>query len=479
MLKIIAHSRLEVRGPEKQIDLLLPEVNRSLIFENPKYTQAIRMGTRIDPELRSNRNLTFFDFDGEKLILPRGYWHQLERFLKKKKIKYKFIDKTVKRKMVASVDYAEPVKLRPYQLEAVERAVKIESGVIQAPCGAGKTQILAEITRRLGVWTLIIVHTDDLLKQTVERFERAFGTEIGVIKQDRMDLRQITVASVMTLRRRKMTRKFLRKWGCVMLDEAHHAPAESFSTVMQLFPARYRFGATATPYRNDNLHGMMFAVIGLRIFEISYDTLYKGGWLMPAKVKVVYTDFEYRLQRRRGYSQMLSNIVTDKKRNELIIKNLWKCRKRYNLVLSRQIKHLKELHAMFVKAHPELEEQTQLLIGHMSRAQRDSVLESMMEGNINYVFATQLADEGLDVPILDRLHLIFPGRAEGKVQQQIGRIQRTYPGKKKAICYDYVDRKTSVLSRQAEAREEVYRNTGCTISRPKGVKRPMEAWNIV
>src|SRR5690606_12815722 len=120
-------------------------------------------------------------------------------------------------------------------------------------------------------------------------------------------------------------------------DESHHMPAESFSEVMTQFPAKYRFGTTATPNREDRLHGLMYAIIGYRVAEVSYQELYDGNYLMPAKVIPIPTKFNFIMSNRRQYNKILEALVNDKSRNKLIIRRLYKSRERYNLVLSRRI----------------------------------------------------------------------------------------------------------------------------------------------
>jgi superfamily II DNA or RNA helicase len=81
----------------------------------------------------------------------------------------------------------------------------------------------------------------------------------------------------------------------------------------------------------------------------------------------------------------------------------------------------------------------------------------MNEGKIRVLFATTLADEGLDVRRLDRLFLTCPVRSINKVNQQIGRILRTFPGKQDAVVYDFRDSLCSLAESQFQSRlKQVY-----------------------
>ncbi len=234
-----------------------------------------------------------------------------------------------------------------------------------------------------------------------------------------------------------------------------------------LFPAKYRFGTTATTRRADNLHGLMFATLGYRFFAVTYKELYEGNWLMPATVKIVDTDFEYKFSSRQ-YHKLIDSLIKDTDRNELITRKLLSTRKKHNLVLSSRIEHLQILYNELILERPELEESSALLIGEMSREERDEVISKMQRGEMHYIFATQLADEGLDIPVLDTLHLVYPSRALNKIQQQVGRVQRTHPGKKEAVVYDYRDPLNTTLMNQSSARYSVYKATGCKVTAEKG-----------
>jgi superfamily II DNA or RNA helicase len=72
-----------------------------------------------------------------------------------------------------------------------------------------------------------------------------------------------------------------------------------------------------------------------------------------------------------------------------------------------------------------------------------------------------LADEALDIPRLDRIHLVFPQRNPGLVTQQVGRVERKHPDKTDAYIFDYVDSNVGALEAQWKVRRtEVYMPRG-------------------
>jgi superfamily II DNA or RNA helicase len=84
----------------------------------------------------------------------------------------------------------------------------------------------------------------------------------------------------------------------------------------------------------------------------------------------------------------------------------------------------------------------------------------MVSGELDVLFAVDIAKEGLDIPRLDRLFLVAGGRNEAELEQKVGRIQRACPGKLDAVVFDIVDERIGVLRAQYYARRKVYKSLG-------------------
>ena len=152
------------------------------------------------------------------------------------------------------------ISLRDYQEEAV-RAVrhcwrKGEKRVLVSfPTGTGKTWLFVFIiyaARENGLRCLVLVNTDELVQQTVEKLERV-GVNVGIMKAGKNEwTRDVVVASVQTLS--KPTRLFNlppNHFGLVITDECHYANAPSYQRVLWYFRDAWHLGVTATPFRGD------------------------------------------------------------------------------------------------------------------------------------------------------------------------------------------------------------------------------------
>ena len=102
------------------------------------------------------------------------------------------------------------------------------------------------------------------------------------------------------------------------------------------------------------------------------------------------------------------------------------------------------------------------LVGRMTKKQREEVLHSANDRDIKALFATTVADEGLDLPGLDTLVLTTPTKSMGRIQQRIGRIMRRAENKKEPLVVDLVDR-SKPLYYMHKKRSKFYTEVGCTV----------------
>lgn len=126
------------------------------------------------------------------------------------------------------------------------------------------------------------------------------------------------------------------------------------------------------------------------------------------------------------------------------------------LVLSERVGHCELLAGVLRRILPPGE--VAVLTGSTPRKAREAAIAGAQAGKVRVLLATRLADEGLDLPLLDRLFVVTPRRAAAKVLQQAGRVMRMAPGKDEPVVYDFRDHRVPVLESQARSRQaEVYR----------------------
>lgn len=350
------------------------------------------------------------------------------------------------------------IELRPYQKEAVRAMRTGVQGFVVAPCGAGKSVLAAGLIAELDQPTLILVHTRELLDQWRSLIQTIFGFEPGVISGGRFEIAPITVATVQSLLLKGLP-LVGHRFGCVIADECHHACCSMFQTVLPRLPAYYRFGLTATPFREDGMTPLIGWTFGRKLYEIEHAELLDHRHLIKPRVGVLYSDFTFDdKDENYDHAKCTNLLVNDDERNKLIAFLAYAEAQAGHtvLVLSNRIEHCNLLAQMIREKNVDAE----VLVGTMGKTKRRRVLDDFKKGAVRVVVATTLADEGMDVPRLDRVILAFPGRGRGRTQQRLGRLMRPHPSKRDAVLYDLVDAQVPALLRQYQVRRKVYRSLG-------------------
>jgi len=325
-----------------------------------------------------------------------------------------------------------------------------------------------------------VAHQLDLIAQWTEKLDGC-GAPLGVFGGGRHELRPITIATIQTLATLspEVFADLAGRFGLVILDEAHHAPAASFASVLHRLPARRRYGLTATPDRTDGLGRLLDFYVGPRLYDIGTDELVAAGFLLRPEVRIVRTGFTYHFdsdddprpataeeeqahRRRRALEtgKMMDALFADHARNALIVRLARDeaVAGHTVLVLTGRVLHAQQVAEALRDEGIAAEAQH----ANVGRRKRAANVEQTRSGDLQVLVATTIADEGLDLPRLDRVILAAPIRAAGRVQQRIGRLLRPKDGKATPVAFDLVD-DVGVLHGQARARRKVYGEIGAEV----------------
>jgi superfamily II DNA or RNA helicase len=351
--------------------------------------------------------------------------------------------------------------LMDHQKRAAVAALRWRSGVIVAPCGAGKTQVGVALhaASKTDLPTLVIVHTRDLALQWAERVERLLGIKalkpvgaaaFGKVADGAQVLAKqegqgcIVVTTVQTLT--AVADLHRHAFGLVILDEAHHAPASTFQTVLGAIQCQAVYGLTATPERSDGWTPAMYAWLGPKRYEVQARDLQAIGLTLAPRIVIVKTGC---YATTGDFTEACTQLAASDERNAIIAELVETHGEFPQLVLTSRIEHAEEL----AKVIPN-----SIVVTGRSKL-REKAFADIRGKVVNVLIATQLADEGLDLPGLVAVHLTMPSRAEGRVVQRVGRVMRAAPGKGRPTVYDYVD-DMGLFESQARARMRAYRELG-------------------
>jgi superfamily II DNA or RNA helicase len=338
---------------------------------------------------------------------------------------------------------------RPYQRDVIDEFKRTTAAfkriIIVAPTGAGKTVIAPAIikdyvSQRKEV--LVLAHRREIVRQTVKKL-RDLGVWCGVIQsgENEMPMAPAQVASVQTLWSRAMrtgpngtTRMELPAAQLIVVDECHHATAQTWRKIIEAYPNAIILGLTATPCRGDGrgLGGIFETMIECpqvaELIEQCY--LVRSRVYAPSApdlkgVGVRHGDYiESQLAERMDKQKLVADIVSTWHRLG---------ERRKTACFATGVGHSRHLCDEFIASGVRAEH----IDGSTPKDERDATLARLAAGEIDVVCNCMVLTEGWDMPEVGCCILARPTRKMGLFQQMIGRVLRPAPGKTDAIVLDH------------------------------------------
>lgn len=436
-----------------------------LVFQNPEYHKKVSRGLWVGD---TPREICLYERHGKDLVVPFG----MLPFIFRNKSIFKSVKNGLKMPCKRFA-YCSNIIPYEYQEEAIQAALKAKQGIIVAPCGSGKTQIGLQIAALLGMRTLWLTHTSDLLNQSMERAKNAFDMDssaFGTITAGKINIGDvITFATVQTMSKIQPS-SYSDQFDVVIVDEAHHVvgtptKVQMFYKVISSISARYKFGLTATPKRTDGLTPCMYALLGDKICEIGKDAVVNTT--CPVVVHPCETGYKPDVNKilmpdgTLSYTKLLTEITNDLQRNQLIVRDAMNCDGTC-LILTDRVEHIKTLKRAFEERGVKV-----LAMfagsGKTAKNERKNALQILNWKEVKIAIATYaLAREGLDIPSLDFVVFATPQKNETVVIQSAGRVGRKFTGKLQGNVIDYID-DFSMLRGWSRKRWSMYRRAGFKI----------------
>lgn len=349
--------------------------------------------------------------------------------------------------------------------------------ILEAPTGYGKTYLGSAIIQRLGQKACIITTKQDLMKSWREALSNVLcvpESDVQFWNGDNVpdDSAQAVVALVQSVCKGydRYPRELYESFGLVMVDEVHRMGADEFSKAMWHFPARYRVGLSATPYRKDGRENVFEKHIG----EVEVRT---EALAMPFKVIVKHTGWKVP-EVWNWQTKKVGPLVVPWDRAIIVVKHLqddWdrndiigsfskaaKAKGRNNVIFSDTVDHLKAIQMHLISHWGFTQDDFGFYVGltadvykrpkkEQYKGYREDLREQAKSKNV--CLATyKMCSEGTDVPWWDTCVL---GTAKSDVKQIVGRIRREYPNKPTPVVLDLVDNH-KVFHTFAKKREKFY-----------------------
>lgn len=340
-------------------------------------------------------------------------------------------------------DFKFKGKLREYQENPVKKCLneinKNGSMILSIGTGSGKTCMSLYIMSKLGLKTLIVVNKEILVDQWIERIKQFLGNvKIGIIQGKNIEMgdEPIHIAMLQTISKKKINYNH----NFLIVDECHNLGTKSFSNAFQYIGSKYQLGLSATPTRSDGLTRVIKWYLG-NILSFQRDEISSNVKKVLAISYINnYNEITIGKNKDIHFSQMITKLSMDSKRNNIIIAQIGLKIKNRILVLSDRVSQLEKLQE---RVGDEL---SIIYAGKMK--DRKQILNIAKEKRV--VFSTYaMMSEGVDIPHLNVLIFATP---RSNVVQSIGRIGRDYSN---VLIIDIIDR-FDYTKRQFIKREMTY-----------------------
>lgn len=332
---------------------------------------------------------------------------------------YEIVDKTVE----LPTAYPEPkFELREGQLAVYNEAKG--SCFINALVGWGKTFTALHLARKLGQKTLVVTHTTMLRDQWIKEVEHLFDIKCGVISAQDIELDSpIVVGNIQTLT--KHSQAIAKAFGTIIMDEAHHSPATTFTELIDSSYAKYRIALSGTMVRKDGKHVLFSDYFGHEIFKPP-----QSHTINP-KVQIVKTGVT--LTPGAAWVHKINNLLYDPDYQEYVaVLAATKINQGHSvLVIADRTEFLKGVQEYLG------DETCVLVTGETGFEARERIKDQINSGEIRCIAGSrQIFSEGISVNRLSCVILASPISNEALLEQIVGRIMRDFPGKPEPLVVD-------------------------------------------
>jgi superfamily II DNA or RNA helicase len=314
--------------------------------------------------------------------------------------------------------------------------------------GLGKTVVAAEVVADLlrdarirEDRVLVVAHTRDLVQQLHLAFWAQLPSWVPTHQLLEGEFPSfwegLTFATIQSVQRRKET---LPSFGLILVDEAHHAGADTFVDVFESLAPPLLAGVTATPWRGDDYD--IERRFGPALVRMGIAEGLEGGFLSDVDYRLLADNVDWDVvqdlsRHRYSIGQLNRRLILPTRDEEAvrIVADIFQTqRRRGGIVFSPSIAHAREFAAMLRTYGFRAEE----ISSDDEPRQRDLKLSLFRSGKYDFMTTVDLFNEGVDLPDVDLIVFMRVTHSRRIFVQQLGRGLRLSPGKDKVVVLDFV-----------------------------------------
>ena len=370
-----------------------------------------------------------------------------------KYMKNKLIRKQKQQALKEQIVELDQYTLQPNKMQAVfvEHVMEmwhrgIKRALLLSATGTGKTYASAFALREMNPRrVLFLVHREQIAKQTIKSYRKVFGNSrtYGLLSGSRKELdAEFLFATMQMMSKEEIYTQFEpQEFDVIILDECHHAGAESYQRILRYFEPKFWLGMTASPDTNQY---DVYSIFDHNIaYEIRLQQALEEDLLCPFHYFGI-TDLEVDgevFDDNTGVRNF-TKLVSDDRVNYVIEKAEYygySGDRVRGLVFCSRKDEAKELSRKFNQRGYR----TEVLTGEDSQDRREQVIRGLTDEveesqQIDYIFTVDIFNEGVDVPEINQVIMLRPTESPVVFIQQLGRGLRKSEGKEYVVILDFI-----------------------------------------
>lgn len=368
------------------------------------------------------------------------------------------------------------------QLEALKalndtRKLGNVRGLVVMGTGMGKTWLSAFDAKQIEAKrVLFVAHREEILTQALNTFaklwpQKSAGYYHGKAKDKN---KQMLFASVQSLGKKSHLKNFASDYfDYIVVDEFHHASAQTYLNILNHFEPRFLLGLTATPERTDQANILSLCHDNL-VFERNLVHGIDGEILVPFHYYGIWDDsVNYQeIPWRNGKfdpASLDAQFATTRRANH-IFKHWEENQQTRTLAFCISKKHADFMAEQFNQNYASKGLKA-LSVHSDSSVRRNEALTMLDKGEIQVLFSVDLFNEGTDLPSIDTVLMLRPTESNIIFIQQLGRGLRRHKEKTHLVVMDFIGNHRSFLNKQEilgiSSPSALSENGGQSVTRPE------------
>jgi len=335
------------------------------------------------------------------------------------------------------------LELKEHQKQAIDALASMRANsetiaLLYHATGTGKTVTAVMDAKRCGGRVLFLAHTQELVEQAANTFQSLWNDiTVGKYVEGSKECDTHVVCGSIQSVAIHLEEFKDNEFDYLIIDEAHHASADTYQKVLAYFKPKFTLGLTATPDRTDDKD--ILEIFKNTAHKLDIQTAVELNELVPVRCIRIHTNIDLTKVRFNSVQYNIRDLESKiyvPERNKLIVDTwLQYVKDKRTVVFCASVKHAEQIAQLF----KEQGVNAAAVSGGMKKSERKEFQDKFINKEITVLCACDLLNEGWDCPETEVLFMARPTMSKVLYTQQLGRGMRLSKGKESLMVFDFVD----------------------------------------